>query len=107
MIGNVEKSGLSPSLLHFFLIEMVNDESLPPVRQNLPLLLSLCLLLCSLLTVLLDLTKKRRRRENMLCDSSKCVNQHKVSNRFSCVHLRAYVITDPLLDAAILLSHVC
>ena len=61
MIGNVEKSGLSPSLLHLVLIEMVNDERLPPVRQNLLLLLSLCLLLCSLLTVLLDLTKKKKR----------------------------------------------
>ena len=74
MIGNVEKSGLSPSLLHLVLIEMVNDERLPPVRQNLLLLLSLCLLLCSLLTVLLDLTKKKKREyivwQQQICKSA-------------------------------------
>lgn len=47
------------SSLQFVLAEMVDAERLPPLCQDLPLLLSFRLLLCSLLAILLDGIIKR------------------------------------------------
>lgn len=52
---------MNVSVLHFVVVEMVNVERLPPVCQDLLLLLSLGLLLRSLLSILLQTGIKPRR----------------------------------------------